>query len=150
MRDLKKHNQNLVSFIFDNGIRDVFFDLLKNINSEYNFFLFLKRLNYDTEVPSDLKILYQDSPLFELFSELKGDMINKLDLILWGWNSFDNFNLMITKKTEIKDTKEALQRSAERNAFIYESFVIYRGIEENVIWVNKSSLLNFDNLIRDW
>ncbi len=148
MENLKRHNRDLISYTIDENIRNVFFDLLKNVKSDYNLFLILRRPNYKIEIPQKVDIAYKDSSsFFEVVLKMKGDTINKIDSLLWAWEAYEHFGVLLTENDAISNCEKAIQSSAEKVAFQNKGFYVYRGIENNVLWIRKSSFKKFESLI---
>lgn len=138
MQQIKYHTENLISFQIKGSLNNIFYDFLSKTGSFFNLFIITSRPNYHSSIPENAKIIYKDSPkYFELILRVHGNTIEKINTIAWAWKSYEHFCLILTKENIDFDFENALRNSASVKANIFNGFIIYRGIEDDVIWIQK-------------
>lgn len=145
--DINFHTNSLLSIRLNNNTKEFFFELFKGGIGENNLFLILSRPNYKiSDTPKFTSIVYKDKKCFELILKLNGDMMDKISSIEWAWTSYEFFQLLVTEKEVSLEQDFVLNNSGKDNANLFEGYTLYRGVEENVLWIEKSHVKEYNEL----
>lgn len=156
MKFIKIHTENLLSLKSDNMLinNNVFVEILELFQKEVHGVFYIEgsreTYEYDTKVIKyqiDKTLKNEDIFLYSDFEmKVKGVNINsELISILWRfWHAYEHVIIcfLVDEINKIDITRNAWYEITEH----YKSYVLFKGIEQDVIWVGKSDKLNFDFL----
>lgn len=71
---------------------------------------------------------------------------NIVELIYTFWNSFEQVSLVFTSEIDKYISVDIRNTFWEDLTKLSESYIFYRGLEDDVLWIGKSSTLNFPEI----
>lgn len=157
MKYIKENRKNLLSIKCDDILftNNTFVEILELFKREGNgnFYIEGSRDTYEYDpytIKYQIEKVLKNGEILE-FSDFKikikgEDMNSELISILWKfWFTYEHVIVcfFIDDKNIVNLEKKAWYDITE----YYKSFVLFKGIEENVVWIGKSDDLSFEFLI---
>jgi len=162
MKEINYHSSNLLSFSTINLTywkdRIIFKKIIETLFRKKNMIYFFGQRPENSifiNNINNMNLIYYDEKYFDIilsFNKSSDFYIDNLELCTEYWTRYEQAIFLFSDDRDLIGDKKYLRKSWKDLVSLSDSFILFKGIEENVTWIGKSELINFPdfNELKDY